>query len=300
MRIIELNVGYYNTKWYCNGKHNVFQTRIQKNSTCNDGYIIFNGVRYEVGQGERSIERRDENFVHLICTYYATMKQAKNNEHVKLLVALPMSHYLNEMFKLQYIASIKRNSPLICEVDGVVKRVFIDDVVCYMEGASAILKNPNFFVNRACGLVDIGGNTVNGAIFNNCRLLSETLTTLDLGTIKAEKQIIDNINLLNGWNVQDYELPYLATGDDYTVNNTISDVYDFTVKAIRNRLLEKKWSLGSLPLFFTGGGSLVLSKYIENNFTNYHISDNCLFDNLDGLSIVKGEIEDGEECIDKQ
>lgn len=300
MKVIELNTGYYNTKFYNKGQHCSFETRIQQNDNCRDGYIVFNGTKYEVGQGQRSIERRDENFVHLICTYYNVAKQCKNNEHVTLLVALPMGHYLNEMFRNQYVTSIKKNSPLMCEVDGKVKRIFIDEVVCYMEGASAVLANPNSFVGKVCGLIDIGGNTVNAAIFNNCKLLSETITMLDLGTIKMEKQIIDNINLLNGWNVQDYEIPYLIKGNDLIVNKVVSDVYDLTIKAIRNKLLEKKWSLGSLPLFFTGGGSLILSKYIENNFVNYQISKNCLYDNLDGLRVVKGEIENGEEYIDKQ
>ena len=297
MRVIELNVGYYNTKWFNNGSHSTFETRVQKNSNCQNGYIVYNGAKYEVGQGQRSIERRNQNFVHLICTYYAVASQCQDGEHVTLLVALPMSHYLNEMFRIDYITSIKKNSPLICEVDGLVKKIYIDEVVCYMEGASAVLNNVEFFVGKACGLIDIGGNTVNGAIFNNCKLLSETVTTLDLGTIKIEKQMIDNINLLNGWNVQDYELPYLINNKNLVVDNVTSEIYDTTVKAIRNKLLEKKWGLGSLPLFFTGGGSLVLSKYIDKNFTNYTISKNCLFDNLDGLSVVKGEIQRDKECI---
>ena len=297
MKVVELNVGYYNTKWLCNGVHNTFETRVQKSISAHQNYIIYKGVKYEVGQGQRSIERRDDNFVHLLCTYYAVSSQCNDGDHIVLLVALPMGHYLNDLFRNEYISSIKKNNPLICEVNGAVKRVYIEDVVCYMEGASAVLSNPGVFMGKACGMIDIGGNTVNCAIFNNCNLLSETVTMLDLGTIKMEKQIIDNINLLNGWNVQDYELNYLVHSEDPIVKSVISSVYSNNVRDIKNKLLEKKWGLGSLPIFFTGGGSLVLSKYIQENFTNYVISKNCLFDNLDGLTVVKGEIENDKEYI---
>lgn len=294
MKTIILNVGYYNTKFKNSlGVYDTHETRVQENSVAIHNRILHKGIMYEVGKGNRNIVNRNQNFVHLLCTNYHILNSSENEDRVVLIVALPMSQYLNKALRQDYINSIKGQSPLISEINGVVKKVYIENVICYMEGASAILANQNVFRDRVCGIVDIGGNTINAAIFDNMNLLADTATTLDLGTIKAEKEIIDKLNILKGWNVQDYEVKQLLHKEDVVCKNTIQTICRQYVKSTKNKLLEKKWSLGSLPLFFTGGGTLFFNSYIQEEFSNLTISQDCIYDNLNGLAVVEQQLNEG-------
>ena len=55
------------------------------------------------------------------------------------------------------------------------------------------------------------------------------------------------------------------------------------LKKIVNEMLKHGWEIQTLPIVFTGGGSLLLKDMIEQIDT-FIVSDNCIFDNLDGFT----------------
>ena len=54
------------------------------------------------------------------------------------------------------------------------------------------------------------------------------------------------------------------------------------LKKIVNEMLKHAWEIQSLPIVFTGGGSILLKDIIEE-YETFMVSDNPVFDNLDGF-----------------
>ena len=55
------------------------------------------------------------------------------------------------------------------------------------------------------------------------------------------------------------------------------------LKRLVNEMLKHKWEVRTLPILFTGGGSILLKETIEE-YETFIISDNPIFDNVDGFA----------------
>ena len=47
-------------------------------------------------------------------------------------------------------------------------------------------------------------------------------------------------------------------------------------------MVKHGWEIDSLPIIFTGGGSILLAEVI-NDFETFTLSENPIYDNLDGF-----------------
>lgn len=282
--ILGLNCGFYNTKVRIANERYVYSTKIQE---IEDGCktLRLGNTTYEIGIGTRDISDKQLNKVHERCTEYSILKYAPC-EVTNLIVALPMNLYLNKGYRADYkerLIGIHRGI-----VDKVDKRVHIRDCVVFAEGAAAYLPHKSILKDKVVGILDFGGNTINCMIYDHGSLLKETISTLDLGMIKLERAIIDELNTKNNWNVQEYEVREIL--DSGECKNHIERCILSHLNEIKQRLLEKKWNIDRLTIFATGGGSVQLKGYLEKTFNRIILSQNGLWDNVDGLWLVGGEI----------
>jgi len=276
MKFLCVNAGYYNTKIKSMSGECIYESKIQVNDDASK-YIIIDNVKYEIGEGKRDIGNKFDNDTHTYCTYYGIIKNSKHFDTVNLMLALPMNVYLNKGFRDEYKKKFE-NRTLSYVVDGEFKSVMVNSATVYMEGASAMLLYRQQF-NDVVGLVDIGGNTVNCAIFKKGKILLDTITTLDLGMIKLERSLIDELNIQSGLNIQDYEIKSFLKSDEKVVEMIINK----HIQSIYQRLLEKKWNLSHIPIIATGGGAEDLRQYLPKYFNKVYISENPVMDNVKGL-----------------
>lgn len=279
-----LNCGFYNTKGAgCNGKF-TFPTKVQESE---DGSktLIINDLSYEIGVGSRDISDKQLSTVHRMCTEYSILKHSNKSE-IYIVVALPFSLYLNREYRERYKNNLIGTHTGI--VDGEEKKVYVRDCTVFAEGAAAYLPYKSVLNDKSVGVLDFGGNTINCLIYDRGNLLKETISTLDLGMIKLERTIIDTLNIKHCWNVQDYEVKDIIENDE--CKDSICKCINDHIQQIKLRLLEKKWNIDRLTIFATGGGSQQLKAHLENTFNNVIVSNNGLWDNLDGLRIVGDEI----------
>lgn len=274
--LICINAGYYNTKVKTLNGEYIHESKIQKNDDAGR-YIVIDNEKYEIGEGVRDIGNKDRNDVHMYCTLYNILKRAKHFDRVNLMLALPMSTYLNKNYREEYKNKFAGQS-FNYAVDGEFKSVIVNDATVCMEGAAAMLLHRQQY-QGAVGMIDIGGNTVNCAVFKDGKILLDTVTTLDLGMIKLERALIDELNIRKGLNVQSYEVETFIGSKDSVVVKVINK----HLEEIRQRLLEKKWNVGHLPLVATGGGASDLRDYLPKYFGRVHTSDNPVLDNVRGL-----------------
>lgn len=282
--ILALNVGYYNTKVKDINGREIHATRVQEGG---DGSktLVIEDTSYEIGVGNRDITDKQGNDVYKICTHYNILKYS-NSSSMELVVALPVNKFLDRSYREHF------RHGLIGEYTGVVNGVNrlarVTNCTVFAEGAAAYLPYKHIFKNKVMGVIDIGGNTVNAMIYSYGELQKDTITTLDTGVIKLERTLIDELNIKRGWNVQEYELREILEYNE--ASEVVDKLANKHIKDIKQMLLEKKWNLDRISLFFTGGGSLYLKKYIESNFKKAIISNNALWDNVEGLWLAGGVV----------
>lgn len=279
-----LNCGFYNTKVEgCNGRF-IYPTRVQESE---DGSrtLILNDLSYEIGVGARDISDKQLSTVHQVCTEYSILKHS-NKQDINVVVALPFSLYLNREYRESYKKRIAGTHSGI--VDGLQKKVYVKDCTVFAEGAAAYLPYKTAFSKEVIGILDFGGNTINCMIYDRGSLLKDTISTLDLGMIKLERKIIDTLNIQNGWNIQDYEVRDIIEHGE--CKDTVDKCIREHIRQIKQKLLEKKWNIDRLTIFATGGGSKQLEEQLNKEFKCIIISQNGLWDNLNGLRIVGDEV----------
>ncbi|WP_053983449.1 ParM/StbA family protein [Niameybacter massiliensis] len=282
--ILALNAGFYNTKVRTCSTREIHQTRIQLNEN-GSRTLILGDCYYEIGAGSRDISDKQLSTCHNVCTNYNILKHATSNE-VQLITALPMALYLNNQYRDKYRISMYGNHDGI--VDGEYKKITVTDCTVFAEGAAAYLPHKAELKNEVVGLLDFGGNTINCMIYEYGNLLKDTISTLDLGMIKLERLIIDELNITKNWNVQDYEIRGIIKSGE--CKEIVDKCIQSHLKEIQQRLLEKKWNINKLHVFATGGGSNQLEQYLMNSFNRITISSNAIWDNVDGLYLVGREI----------
>lgn len=276
MKLICINAGFYNTKIKTQDIEDVYESKTQLNDDAKN-FIIVDDAKHEIGEGRRDINCKFDNNIHMLCTNYAILKHSKHFEAVNLMLALPMNVYLNREFREEYKNKFT-DKAVSYFTDSGFKTVIVKDASVYMEGAAAMLLYRNQFPG-VVGLIDIGGNTVNCAVFNNGKILLDTITTLDLGIIKLERMLIDELNIQQGLNVQNYEIKSFFKSHDEIVKKVV----DKHIQEIHQRLLEKKWNLKSIPIIATGGGADDLRQYLPSHFAKVVVSREPVMDNVRGL-----------------
>lgn len=296
LKFIKTNVGFYNSKTIRqDGSFEVYKTMTQPNTLASSQYIQLDSTKYQVGVGQRSVDDKLDSKTHLLCTYYNVLANCDNGDEVVLITLLPMKNYINDDYVKVYKQMFLSSPILKGNVNGQNKVVTIRDVVVYMEGASAVNLYDDIFDDRTVGLIDIGGNTINAAVFTDGEIQLDTCHTMPLGTIKLERSVIDILDSELNWSTQPYEIPELLMSDDVKIKKLVDKVCTTFVNNIYNNLLEYNWNLQNLRLFATGGGSKLLQKYLEERFDNITFSKEPIFDNVKGLLYIEEMIASGYE-----
>lgn len=281
--LLAINCGFYNTKVKSLAGRFVHPTKIQENEG-GTKTLILDGVTYEVGVGARDISEKQLNKAHEVCTNYSLLKHA-SADSVSLMVALPIGIYLNRDYRERYREKLLGTHTGI--IDGHLKTAYVKTCTVIAEGAAAYLPYKTILKDKVVGILDFGGNTINCIIYDNGNLIKDTITQLDLGMIKLERNIIDEINSKTAWSVQEYEVKEIIE------NNECKEIVDRCIynhiKEIKQRLRERKWNIDRLTIFATGGGSVQLKEYLEASFNRIIVSRYGLWDNVEGLWLA-GEV----------
>lgn len=280
MKIVPLDNGYFASKLFFNNQPGCV---LSKYTQDDDGEFEYLGKRYSVGHGSYNIDHnKSQNQLHKLITYYICSRLAEYKEDFKLVLSLPMLHYKTqkESFK-EYIIG-----------DGLIKtrlndreKVFsISDATIFLQGAGALYaNNPRDYKGKLIGLLDIGGLTAQGAIFEDLKPIKETMFTIDAGGIILNNRIKTKINEKYGLNIQDYEIPYL---DSY--HEDIQQIIDSHFSEIILEMKKKNWSIETLPILATGGASMSMT--VDRYLPKCRLTDDPIYDHVKGLGVIGGMV----------
>lgn len=276
MKIVAIDNGYYATKVLAD---NQLQSIRSKYLQDDDGDFEYQGIKYSFGHGSYNIDHdKTDNELHKLMTYYILSNLTETTEEFKLVLSLPMLHYKAQREKFKKY--IQGQGLIITHLNGVKKNFIISDVIVFLQGAGALYaNNPLEYKGKLIGLLDIGGLTAQGAIFEDLKPIRETIFTIDAGGIILNNKIKTRLNEKYGLNLQDYEIPYLTEFD-----KDIERVKEEHFQSIVLEMKKKNWSIDTLPILATGGGSKDMN--VEKHLPKCKLAQKPIYDHVKGLGVI--------------
>jgi len=236
--------------------------------------------------------------INKICTMYAIAINVHPGDTVNVAVGCPLSVYLDKEARTEYGRNIVPSGRVECIVDGTAICFNIDKKIVYAEGTGPVILHPELFTGEEydAAVVDIGSLNMNIAGINNGAVDAGASHTsshggraLIAGIAKslADKEISVNDNQIRNA----IERGYIKCHDEEKtklsgkiIENAIED-YIAEVETI----LKGSWkNYETLELFFIGGTSFMLRKYLLDKFGAFaHFEDSfddARFSNAEGFA----------------
>ena len=256
MKNVIIDLGNYNVKYFCDGNKGSFSSKYMSKFNANgenyervevDGKITYIGV----GTLEREFNKVKKNYLPQVL--YA-IDRATSADDINLCLLLPIVQMPN---KTEFISTLK-GKVFYHKINNKVKTIKINNVVVLPEGYVSYYSLENIKSDDDTLIIDIGSRTINYSWFSNGKIqdsFTEKLGVFDLYS-----------------DIKEYEN---SKGEDYTEedierlikNNRINVESKFYMQFFKEILNKTKGriNLKTFDVYFLGGGSLLLKKYIEVN-----------------------------------
>ena len=292
MKTLGIDLGNHNVKTSTRYIfRSVYEEYDYKHELLSDDVVIYNGKNYVVGKGSfdnTKVKSEKRNTIPLFLNaIYQSIGAC--SEPLRVVVGLPLEHHKNK----ELIADIKKmysgcfkfkykSNKGVREIEYFIKELYV-----FPEALGAFYSLNEDMNGRDVLLVDIGGGTVNIALFQDGEF--EDSITIQEGTNDVYRQITSKANFIN-------------TGASFTVEDTIRFMKRGKIKwndRVDEMLYVQKVSSdfaanivneikGSFPLYksydiiLSGGGVELLKTYLAKDITFSVVKDN-LFSNAIGF-----------------
>lgn len=304
MRTIQIDGGMYGMKATCEGEKFYIRSLVApvENVATDNGFKV-EYCKKEYMVGEESIpvnydydKKRIEN---KITTYLAIAQFIKEEgERVNVIIGMPLEHWLDRDRRVEFESYFKSSIiNLKITKNGEVRniRFSIENIKSFPEtiGHLYIPRNQKEFANRSVAILDCGGANFQGAVYRNMVPIKESCFTSNKGANFFLDEVKRAINNKFSTNYQTYQIDDLIK---YGANNNKKEqIQDQINRVTKNYLLQvlteakaRNWNLQDLPIIVTGGGSLYFEAVIKEILPNATISDNKIWDNVDGFEVIGG------------
>ncbi len=267
MAIISINNGYWGTKVKTDQKEFMFESKIQQTlDEYETNVITLNNTQIVVGKGTHDIElNKTSSDVQRACVIMALKKGGI--QYAKVMSALPVNTYINKSARGEY-------REWLLGIEG------IRETKVYMEGAAAVLADLNWYKGKLIALMDIGGLTINCMIFEDGKLVNNTATSLNLGTIILENRIKTALQQSSLVNVPDYQIKYLIQQDNHIIRTVVNQY----VEEIKQELKKLEYPT-NIQFRCTGGGAIRFYDVFKKCF-NAYIHQDSIWENVRGLHLM--------------
>lgn len=252
-------------------------------------YIVrdYEGENYVVGDENKSVNTNillsKMDLTHKLALFVAIHQSVPNGARVELYVGLPIHSFYNADYRKEYI-EFYSDGEVALNVNNITKTFTITNVIAMPESVGHVFNYPT---NSLVGVVDIGYTTIDAAVFKDCAPILETVFSLVDGANPFKINVRDTLNKELLLNIQAYQMDEILLDGMYGAKSEQAKeiIHECKVSYLRkivHEMLKHKWEIQSLPIVFTGGGSLLLQEVI-NEYETFSVSENCIFDNLDGF-----------------
>lgn len=282
--ILGIDVGYSHTKVVGEGQEFSFRSTISEGvqDVSNAMKVEFEGKEYTIAENN-GIYANDLDKIHSLnfqlCMFTAIAKAMKGNdvETIDLVTGLPAQYYATQKTELKNSLEGKKVTIVF---NGKPKSFTISKCIVFPQSAGLFLLSPEQFKGDVC-VIDIGGFTVDASYFNNKNL--QKMKTYELGMnvlydnlvqkIKAEHKV--SYDVLKAEEIINTKT-IIKAGEPLVIENLIDEVLKKHTEYVLNRLVGGMQEYNTSKRVFTGGGSLMLKKYLP---IKGELNEDSIFDN---------------------
>lgn len=280
--ILGLDLGNWNIKT-SNGE--IFPSRytVAENILgANADVLEYEGIKYYLRDGklENNYDKANKE-TNIILFLYSLAIQKDN--YFKVVVGLPALAYKTnrDTFKEKLLS----NKIHDVYINGKHKRIIIEDLIVFPEGAGAYYSQSVRAKNQV--VIDIGGGTTNIVNFKNSKL--DNCTTLGNGMIQLYNKIRDYLNSTYTLKLELEDIEVIMKEglkvDGEEINFTfIKPIIDSFVNDLMNEL--RNFPIRTSKVLLVGGGSKLLKKTLNNKIPGLEVMDDYLFANANGFKKV--------------
>jgi len=272
----------------------IFRTKVQeinnmgveltKNSYC----IEFGGKSYLIGD-MLSEDKCDYNISktsinHQLCIYLAIAKiidqsgaMALGVPNVYLALNVPINIYKNKTLKQEYTELIQRAGQVIpMKVNGRSYVFKINLVLPLPEATASVYSNISNFRDKKATIIDCGSLNTSYCTFNSLVPLLETMVIANSGINVLRSTIAERLTTFCGTLVSNDDTEEtLKNGYLYVDGAKVEESKAIVEGLIREHVLEifnyaksRGISFNNTTVIFTGGGTILLKKYILEIYPN--------------------------------
>lgn len=281
-KIIAIDLGNFNIK---NSDNIIFQTRYQEGTL--DGYaggneITFEGKSYvmETGNWEHEGNKAIKNYMPNLL--YSLSKSIPNNvteATFDVVLGLPIL----QMPQKEKLKEKLEKQTFNFKLNNMQKSFTINRVAVIAEGFSSLYVLGEAERGKDILMIDIGGKTVNVVEYSNRKVGKKD--TLHVGAFKLYGKIKDKLS-------GDGKTHNLDEIERLVKNGWITDIEKEKKQFLADILneLKENFDIETYNVYFTGGGSLLISDVINSTINNLNLVPNPLFSNcLGNLNIAKAK-----------
>ncbi len=290
--LIAIDTGKHSTKSISKingviGK-DIFRTKVQQINnlgvelTNNSYNVEFGGKSYLIGEMlsedkcDYTISKSSIN--HQLCVYLSICKMIDKSNvmdfgvpNVYLSLNVPINIYKNNTLKQEYQNFIQKNGGLITiKVNGRSFAFKINLVLALPEATASIYSNIDYFRNKKATIIDCGSLNTSYCTFNKLVPLLESMVIANSGINVLRSTIAEALTTSSGILVSNDDTEQILQ-DGYLFIDGVKIIESKAIieNLIRNHVLEifnyaksRNISFNNTELIFTGGGTLLLKKYI--------------------------------------
>lgn len=280
------DLGSYNIK---NDKKNIFTSRFEEwdgNNTIGEELLEYNGITYAMGKGlfDNEFDKTEKNYMpNLLLSLDKYMKNKTKLEGVDLVLGLP----LGNLGKSEEMKTALANQQFTYKLNGVEKTISINRVAIVGEGIGAYYTiDEEIRKTQDILLFDIGGRTTNVMIFRKGKLIDKF--TIPVGSIDLFTDFAKYYNNKYGGNKIAEDIEELIQKKIITDDEEIIRLKEKFLKKILNGIKINKVDLRLYANYFSGGGSLIIKKQIDELKETYQVEliENPVFANVLGNKLL--------------
>ncbi|MGG0936968.1 ParM/StbA family protein [Brevibacillus centrosporus] len=310
--IIAVDSGKFATKAQMRDKDSLlrvkFRTKVQKISTGlgqeiftsgNTYRVEYNGKQYLLGDmvsEEKSSYHLSKNSQeHIISIYVAICQLLSKSTHpigfasVHLACNVPINIYKSEEQKLAYQDAIRNNGqPISISVNGKAFTFRIQEIVLLPEALGPLFERTAEYRTKRATIFDIGG--LNTSILEANQLIPQfdQMTSSNHGINMLRSKIADFFSSKYGMTITENDAEQILRDKCLILNGKkqeesseiIETMFSEHVRSIMNFVFSRNMTFTNSMLVFIGGGSLLLSDHIQQQFPSAMICEDPVFGNV--------------------
>ena len=284
----------------------IFRTKVQQIDNIgfdlsNNSYNVeFGGKSYLIGD-MLSEDKCDYNISktsinHQLCIYLAVCNVISKTDimtygvpNVYLSVNTPINIYKNSILKQEYQNLIHKNGEIIpMKVNGRSFVFKINMVLTLPEATASIYSNISEFRDKKATIIDCGSLNTSYCTFNKLVPLLESMIIANSGINVLRSTIAETLTTFSGILVSNDDTEQiLKDGYLYVDGVKVLESKSIVENLIRSHVLEifnyaksRNLSFNNTTLIFTGGGTILLKKYILEIYPNAIFEEDPQFANV--------------------